>query len=319
MKLGRMHLVGLLVLAVLGLGPAPARAEEYTLGSEDVIAVSVWMHPELERTLTIGSEGSITYSPIGEVKAAGLTTKQLADRIGDRLSTYLRQSVTVTVTVSLYMSRSVFVSGAVAKPGRYGFENIPGLVDVLSQAGGALPGADLSAVQVIRREGEARRTLMADVASALRDGVGVSLPPLKPGDTVVVPGGMAAIGAAPGEGAGVIGEVTRPGLYPVGAGQELWTLLAAAGGPTPRGDLASVRVLTRSGEGQAVVTLNLRDGLRHGTGSSFVVRAGDVVVISPTGTSALGQTWTGFTALLAVSRDLLSLVVLRDVYRGTGR
>lgn len=318
MKQGRMHLVGLLVLAALGLGAAAARAVEYTLGYEDGVAVSVWMHPELERTLTIGSDGNVTYSPIGEVKAAGLTTKQLADRIADRLSTYLRQTVTVTVTVSQYLSRSVFVSGAVAKPGRYGFENIPGLVDVVSQAGGALPGADLSAVQVIRREGEARRTLTADVASALRDGVVSGLPSLRPGDTVVVPGGMGAAAAAPGEGAGVIGEVTRPGIYPVGAGQELWALLAVAGGPTPRSDLTTVRVLTRTGAGQAVVTVNLRDALRRGTPAPFMVRAGDVVVISPTSATAIGQTWTGLTAVLAVSRDLLNLAVLRDVYRRSG-
>jgi protein involved in polysaccharide export with SLBB domain len=54
------------------------------------------------------------------------------------------------------MSQSVFVSGAVARPGRYGFERIPGLIDALSQAGGALSRADLSRVQMVRRMGTAR-------------------------------------------------------------------------------------------------------------------------------------------------------------------
>src|SRR5262249_45937607 len=163
-------------------------AEDCVVGAEDVMQVSVWLHPELERTITISTDGTIVYPPIGSVQAAGLTPKQLGDRLADRLGTFLRQTTQVTVTVTQFMSRSVFVAGAVAKPGRYGFERMPSVVDAISQAGGALAGADLGHVQVVRREGENRRTIDVDVASALRDGVGTALPELKPGDTIMVGG-----------------------------------------------------------------------------------------------------------------------------------
>ncbi len=306
-------------LALL-LVPAAGRGEEYVVGPDDVLAISVWMHPELERTVTISADGNITFPPIGEFKAAGLTPKQLGDRLGDRLSAYLRQTATVTVTVTQFLSHSLYVSGAVARPGRYGFEHIPSLVDVISQAGGAVPGADLSRVQVVRREGDARRTLVADVSSALRDGVGAHLPALQAGDTVILPagaGGAAAV--APGDGVGVLGEVNRPGIYAAGPGQDLWSVLAAAGGPTPRADLSNLRVVTRQQESQAVITINLQDVLRRGARTPFAVRPGDVVYVSPTGANAVGRTFGSFTQVLAVGRDLLNIAVLADVLKRGGR
>jgi polysaccharide export outer membrane protein len=300
----------LTVAALLVLGIAPVRADDYVLGPEDVVQISVWMHPELEKTVAIGSEGNITYPPLGDIKAAGMTPNAFANRLSDKLSTYLRQTTTVTVTVAQYLSRSVYVSGAVAKPGRYGFERIPTLPDVINAAGGAVPGADMSSVQVVRREGEARRTLTADVAGAMREGGAARLPQLRPGDTVVVPSGLG--GGPVGDAAGVIGEVNKPGLYPVGGGQDIWTVLAAAGGLTGHGDLGNVKVVIQKSGGPAVVAVNLRESLSRGPHGPFVIRPGDVVYVSPTGSSAAGRMWFGITQALSVSRDLVNIALIVD-------
>ena len=295
---------------MLSLAAGPARAEEYTIGAEDVLQVSVWMHPELERAVTVGADGSITFPPVGDLKAAGQTPNQLATRLADRLSSYLRQTATVTVTVKQYLSQSVFVSGGVALPGRYGFERLPGVIDVISQAGGAITGADLSRVQIIRREGDLRRPQTVDVARALREGSDAALPALKPGDAVVVPV-EAARGAATGaDVVGVLGEVSHPGLYPVGEGQNLWMVLAAAGGATTLGNLADVRVVRPKDSGTSVFGVNLKDQLAHGAREPFVVHSGDVVFV--TGRGAWGNTWIALTQVLSISRDLANVVVLVD-------
>ena len=96
--------------------PATSTADEYVLGVEDVVSISVYLHPELERTTVVDADGNITVPPVGLIKAAGFSTKQLGDKISDRLATYLRQTTSVTVTVSQYFSRSVYVQGAVASP-----------------------------------------------------------------------------------------------------------------------------------------------------------------------------------------------------------
>lgn len=297
-------------MLVAGIAPqAGAQTQDYLLGAEDVVAISVWMHPELERTIAIDADGNITFPPIGQIRAAGLTTAQLANRLGDRLSTYLRQTTTVTVTVSQYLSRSVYVQGAIAKPGRYGFERIPTIVDVISQAGGAVPGADLSQVQVIRREGDQRRVINVDVASALRGGTAAPMPELKPGDTVIIPQGLGGATISTGEAAGVLGEVNKPGLYPVGAGQDLWGVLAAAGGLTERGDLKQVKIISRQSATPAIFTVNLDKVLDGGQRQPFVIRPGDVVFVKSVNAGALGRAWTAFAT---VARDLANIVIVAD-------
>lgn len=294
-----LMIVGCLVQAVAPALPAFAQAsDEYVLGPEDVIAVSVWLHPELERTVTIQADGRIIFPPIGEIEAEGLTPTQLGERISDRLSSYLRQTATVTVNVTQYNYRSVFVVGAVSRPGRYGFERIPGILDVLNRAGGALPGANLSNVQIQRPEGSSRRVINVDVTSALRIGGAAPLPDLLPGDTIVIPG--AATGELPaGAGAGVLGAVGRPGVYNVGEGQELWAVLAGAGGVTVDGDLARVRIIRTSDDTQSILTLNLRETLTAGSSSPYTVQNGDVIFVERAGRGFWGTLGAAGAAVFA--------------------
>jgi len=296
------------IAAVLMCGAAaPARTDpqEYVIGADDVLSVSVWLHPELERAVTVSSKGSIVFPPLGEIQAAGLTAKQLGDHVSDRLSAYLRQTATVTVTVTQYLSQSVFVSGAVARPGRYGFERIPGVSDVINAAGGALPTADLGHVQVVKREGAARRTSTVDVS--VPGGAGAETV-LAAGDAIVVPVSAEATGPI-ADGAGVLGEVNHPGLYPVGAGQDLWMTLALAGGATGRGDLGAIRVLAKDRQGGGALRIDLIHTLERGNRSSYIVKPGDIVIVKPRG----GGTWSSFLQLLGVSRDVLGVVALAQV------
>jgi polysaccharide export outer membrane protein len=311
--------VAVVALALVTLGAAhPVAGAEYAIGPEDVLQVSVWMHPELERSVTVDAGGNITFPPIGELRAAGQTPGQLGTRLADRLSSYLRQTATVTVTVAQYLSQSVFVSGAVATPGRYGFEVVPGLLDVINRAGGATAGADLSSVQVIRREGDVRPETV-DLARALREGTNAGLPPLRAGDTIVVPGGPTAAGESgagamvTGDAVGVLGEVNRPGLYPVGSGRDLWMALAVAGGLTPRGRLTDVRVIRPKGAGSLVFRVDLKDQLVRGARKPFAVQPGDVVVVM--GGSGWGAAWTVLSQALTLSRDVVNIVLISDYMR----
>ena len=290
-----------------------AYAQEYVLGPEDVISISIYLHPELERTLSIDAEGNITLPPVGNMKAAGNTPKQLGDKISEKLASYLRQTTSVTVTVTQYLSRSVFVQGAVARPGRYGFERIPGLIEVIGQAGGALPTAELSRVEIVRKDNSGgRRTLYANVAQAQRDGNPATLPPLQVGDIITVPGGVGAVGTST-DGVAVLGEVSRPGVYPLGAGQDLWTALAVAGGITQRGDLAKVRIITREGQTHAVTTLNLKRALDQGNYRPQIVKPGDVVYVTPTRTSKVAAAFGGLETVLSITTDVLNLIVLQSL------
>ena len=314
----RCTLAWVWMLPLLLIGTArTAGAEDYVIGVDDVLSIAVYLHPELERTVTVNAQGNVTFPPIGEIKAAGLTAKQLGDRLSDRLSTYLRATTAITVTVSQFMSHSVFVTGAVNKPGRYGFEVMPSLIDVIAQAGGAVAGADLSRVEIVRREGENRRTLYADVGAALRDGVGVPLPELKPGDSITVPivPGLPGAGVVGAAGVGVLGEVLRPGLYPVTSSTDLWTILAVAGGLTRSGDLGNVRVISSDGGAQTVAKVNLKQVLSKGARGPHLLKAGDVVYIPMSTASQIGRAGSALLALTQISVDLVNVYVLADAIK----
>jgi polysaccharide export outer membrane protein len=302
------------LIATIGLVVFPARAEDYVLGPEDVVQISVWLHPELDKTLPVAADGNITFAPIGQVKAGGLTAKQLGDRLADRLSTYLRQTTTCTVTITQFLSRSVYVVGAVNRPGRYGFEAMPSLVDLISQAGGALPGADLSRVQILRREGESRRVINADVATALQSGIGTDLPELKPGDTIVVnSAGGGAYSGGPGDAISIMGEVVKPGLYPAGSGLDLWVLMAQAGGFTPNANLKKVRIITQADQGSKVKVYDLETAAWISGEKPVLVKPGEVVFVTARHTNPI---WGAFLTILPITLNVLNIALAVELLNG---
>lgn len=290
-------------------GPAAsATPADYIIGIEDVLEISVWSHPELERTVTVNAQGNVTVPPIGDLHAAGLTPAKLADRISDRLATYVRLgATTVTVVVHDYVSQSVYVTGSVVRPGRYGAVTPPPLFDAINMAGGALPNGDLSRVTIIRRSGTGPHQLTVDVAGAMRDGTESQLPVLRAGDMVVVPTAVSLVGGIGNDqGVGVLGAVNRPGLYPVGPNEDLWMALALAGGPSSQANLSTIRVLTKDQSAQTAVTVDLKGTLSHGNKQPFVIQPGDIVFVDSKGPSL----WGAFVQLLTVTRDVANLVAV---------
>jgi hypothetical protein len=134
---------------------------------------------------------------------------------------------------------------------------------------------------------------------------------LKPGDVVIVPGRGAGSGSGTGmvDAAGILGEVSRPGLYSVGVGQDLWVALAQAGGPTTRSNLSEVHVLSKDQEVRNAVTVDLKETLSRGYKTPFIVRPGDIVFVDARG----GGVWGAFVTFLGVTRDVANLVALVEV------
>ena len=62
----------------------------YVLGPEDEVEISVFRHEDLKMECTISSAGKISYYLVGDIKAAGLTSFQLRDRIQEGLLKFIR-------------------------------------------------------------------------------------------------------------------------------------------------------------------------------------------------------------------------------------
>lgn len=71
---------------------------EYTLQIGDVISVEFFYHTDNNKTVTIGPDGKITLARQGEIDAAGLTTRQLTEKI-TRLYGKVFKDPIVTITL----------------------------------------------------------------------------------------------------------------------------------------------------------------------------------------------------------------------------
>ncbi len=177
----------------------------------------------------------------------------------------------------------VYVMGEVAKPGAYEIRPGTGFLDIIANAGGPTRFADTRNIRVLRVGGTVEPF---DLAAYSEGGGRVPLPNVAPGDAVFVTektqGNEQAswLRTPPGRAVRVLGAVKSPGRYEWSDEMSLLDLLAQAGGPTDRGDLANVQVLTGDKSGRPV-RFDLQHFLDNGgaAGSVPQVHAGYTITV----------------------------------------
>ena len=137
--------------------PSTIKAQaDYILGSEDVLEIIVWSHDDLTREIPISLEGYISFPLIGEIKAAGKSTNQLAKNITKKLAEGYIIHPQVTVTVKEYKSQKFFIMGEVQKPGKFDLE--PGITVLMAiSLGGGLTEKAAPRRTLIRREEKGKK------------------------------------------------------------------------------------------------------------------------------------------------------------------
>jgi polysaccharide export outer membrane protein len=174
------------VPAPQNVGPAVPVEADFTIGPEDVLGVIVWREADVSSDVTVRPDGMITLPLIRDVRAAGLTPQQLADRVQTALREYITDA-SVTVVVRQMNSRKVFITGEVAKPGAYPLASSMTVMQLIAVAGGLTEFAEGKSISVMRIEGGQTKTFPFDyknVANGKKPGQNIAL---KSGDTVVVP------------------------------------------------------------------------------------------------------------------------------------
>lgn len=162
--------------------------DEYRIGPEDVLEVMVWKNEELTRTVSVRPDGKISLPLVGDIKASGLSTKQLNNLITDRLKEYLT-TPEVSVLVKDIKSYYFYILGEVANPGKYPLKESTTLLQAISMAGGFTPFASKNGLAIFRKDplSSIERKLQVkykDIISAVDANKNYSL---MSGDTVVVP------------------------------------------------------------------------------------------------------------------------------------
>jgi polysaccharide export outer membrane protein len=190
MPLRSIHL--LVVYSMLALAAAPTAADEaapgYRFNPGDVVRVSVWREPELDRQALVQPDGTISFPLVGQVAAAGRTPETVQAEIVRRIETYIPEPV---VTVELLEARGnkIYVIGEVTRPGEYQLGRPITAVQAISLAGGFTPFAGRGRIQILRQGAGGETSIPFDY-EAVADGENLAGNiELQPGDTVIVPGG----------------------------------------------------------------------------------------------------------------------------------
>lgn len=169
----------------------------------------------------------------------------------------------------------VYVSGQVRTPALYRLrEGESGVLEAITQAGGATPEANLTQVKVVHLNGKEE---VVNLAPAMLRGESVRQPQLQPGDMVLVPQATERIA--------VLGYVQRPGLYAIPSGQQLTLTqaVALAGGQTNRARLSKVGLIRTVDGKETRIVYDLGKYLSQGDPKfNPVLRPEDVIYVPET-------------------------------------
>ena len=127
--------------------------KEYRIGAKDVLEITVVELPELNQTVRVSEDGSITLPLIGKVVIDGLAKEDVEKRLAALLleQNYVKNA-RVTVFIKEYQSKRVALIGAVNKPGMYELVGRMTLLQLISQAAGLTDHT--SSKLFVLREGE---------------------------------------------------------------------------------------------------------------------------------------------------------------------
>ncbi len=258
---------------------ATAAAGEYIIGVDDVLEISVYKRPEMTKSVTVRSDGMITYELVGSLNAAGRTASDLDRDITEKLATYLRNPE-VTVVVSQFNSRKVLVVGDVPRPGSYKIEGTSRLLDILTQAGWVQNPNGPNVANVMREDGSVIRVDLDALLFRVDTSQNVLL---QKNDTIFLPRVVAAVTAARQlSKVTVYGEVNKPGAFdfPVEGRLTVKDALLMAGGVTQMAAQTRGRLMRANGDLQLV---NLKALIYDGDMSQdYQLGAGDALFVPRT-------------------------------------
>jgi len=246
-------------------------SEEYRIGEDDELEISVYGDTDLVKTQTVRPGGKIAFPLLGDVQASGLTADELRERIGQGLSKYV-VNPRVTVIITKYNSKQVVVLGEVKAPGVIRLSSDVNIIQAISRVGGNTDEADLRGALLVR-DGQ---ILAVDFERLLRQGDFSHNLLLRPNDTILIPH-IAAKKVF------VLGEVTKPLVVQLKHGVTLIEAIVMAGGFTRDAELRDVLIL-RGGLGAPhILEVNLDAMTKKGhMAQNVLLQPGDIIYVPRT-------------------------------------
>ena len=158
-------------------GVAPVWAAgmvEYKLGAGDLLRVVVFGHEALSGEFQVKGSGHVSLPLIREVKAVGLTLRQLEQAITDALKPDFLINPRVSVEILNY--RPFYIIGEVKRPGSYPYVNGMTVVNAIALAGGYTYRGRENKVLITRASDAEKKQEPADHKSLVLPGDVIEVP-----------------------------------------------------------------------------------------------------------------------------------------------
>lgn len=221
------------------------------LGPGDQITLEVYGQPDMNSTLYVSNDGTISVPLAGPVQVAGVTPVVAAKRVEEALRNgQFLVDPHVTIAVLVGKSQRVSVLGEVHTPGRYVIDPNTSIFDLLAQAGGTTENS-ADVIYVLRQDAAGNVKRYPINLKALGDRTtSKSATTLQSGDEILVPRAEQFY---------IYGEVNTPNKYRIEPGMTVIQAIARAGGITPRGSDRRVDI-RRIGKDGKYVIIHARPG-----------------------------------------------------------
>lgn len=248
-------------------------AEDYIIGSEDLLEIEAYNVEELKKTVKVNSQGDIALPLVGVIRAKGMTTSELEKVITNKLERYVEETV-VTVFVKEYHSQRISVVGAVEKPQVFAVTGQRYLIEMLMMAGGLTKEAG-NICYVIRPASQnspnsGAETIVIDLNELLING-NLSLNiPLFAGDVINVPKGGIVF---------VDGAVKSPGVFTMRGETTLMQAIAMAQGVSSDARLSDVRIFRDNGKGERDIIPVDYDAIKRGESPDILLAENDIIIV----------------------------------------
>lgn len=250
---------------------------EYQIGPKDLLEINVFELKELNTTVRVSEDGSITLPLLGEIQVTGLTKTQLEKKLCELLEEKYLNDAQVTIFIKEYQSKRVSVLGAVKTPGTYELVGRKTLLQIISQAGGLTNDAG-DKIFVLRqyRNGETA-SLKIEVDELILNGNPKFNIPLQPGDIINIPPEKIVY-------IYVFGQVRNPGALEVKKAKMITLLqaIAQAGGFTERASKGKVLIKRKDESGrERRIKVNVKNIIK-GKKKDIPLKENDVIYVPET-------------------------------------
>ena len=250
-------------------------AEDYRIGAEDVIQITVYDQPDLSISVKVSPDGYIPFPLLGRIKAEGFTGRELEKEVEDKLLADYLKNPQVSILIKEYRSRKVYVLGGVASPGIYELTGTISLLEALSRAGGLNNNAARHAVisrsqKQYNETGAVEEPLKVDLKRLLDEGDTSLNVSIHDGDVIQIPSANSYF---------VFGEVKSPGLYSIDKDLTILQAITKAGGFTKIAAPSRTKVIRGKNGTEETIKVDISDIIKGDKEKNIYIKADDIVVI----------------------------------------